>query len=178
MPTIVVQYTLQINNRQQIRNDIINLFKNEQPGTGTGTNVSRYIYEVEEFGNYKIQLRRPANLNKGFDFTVNTMGLSFKKRRRYSKPRHDDIISALSYCKQNSSDYQSAIVPLINDIYNCKNIILPQSGITFLDYNGAQHPIEIILLALKWLFIEQDVTYWNYSGRSTLYGLLKSNELV
>lgn len=178
MPTTTMSYTLTINNRQQMRNDIIDLFKNEQPGTGTGANAARYIYEVENFNNYKIQLCRPANLNKGFDFTVNITGLYFKKKRCYSNPSHKDVISALLYCKQNYPNYQSIIIPLINDIYNCKNITVSQSGITFLDYNGQQHPIEIILLALKWLFIEQDFTYWNNSGRSMLYNSLKSNNLV
>ena len=73
MPTTTMSYTLTINNRQQMRNDIIDLFKNEQPGTGTGANAARYIYEVENFNNYRIQLCRPANLNKGFDFTVNVL---------------------------------------------------------------------------------------------------------
>lgn len=67
---------------------------------------------------------------------------------------------------------------VIKDIYNCKNISISQSGITFSDFNGQQHPIEIILLALKWLFIEQDFTYWNNSGRQMLYNLLKNNNLI
>lgn len=48
----------------------------------------------------------------------------------------------------------------------------------FLDYSNQQHPIEIILLALKWLFIEQDFTYWNNSGRFMLYDTLKNYGLV
>lgn len=161
-----------------MRNDIIDLFKNELPGRGTEVNASRYIYEVENFNNYKIQLCRPVKLNEGFDFTVNITGLYFKKKRCYSNPSHQDIIAALSYSEQNYSNYQSVIIPLINEIYNCKNVNIFQSGITFIDYNSRQHPIEIILLALKWLFIEQDFTYWNNSGRNMLYKSLKSNNLV
>lgn len=182
MPTTTISYTLTISNRKQMRDDVIDLFQKEQPGTGTGINASKYIYEVESFNfnqhQYKIQLCRPAKLNKGFDFTVNVLGLYFKKKRRYSNPSHQDILDALSSSKQNHSNYQSVIVPLIEDIYNCKNISISQSGITFSDFNGQQHPIEIILLALKWLFIEQDFTYWNNSGRQMLYNLLKNNNLI
>ena len=88
MPTTTISYTLTISNSKQMRDDEIDLLQNEQPGTGTGINASKYIYEVESFNfnqhQYKIQLCRPAKLNKGFDFTVNVLGLCFKKKRRYS----------------------------------------------------------------------------------------------
>jgi hypothetical protein len=29
-----------------------------------------------------------------------------------------------------------------------------------------------ILKAIKWLFIEQDIRYWNYSGRNMTWGLV------
>lgn len=51
-------------------------------------------------------------------------------------------------------------------------------GICFLDYEGKEHPIEIIILAVKWLFMEQDCAYWNYSGREMFYTALKDNGLV
>jgi len=41
-----------------------------------------------------------------------------------------------------------------------------------------ERPIAIILLAIKWLFIEQDITYWNWSGRNMLMNSLKDKELV
>jgi hypothetical protein len=47
-------------------------------------------------------------------------------------------------------------------------------GIVFKDYEGTAHPIEIILLAIKWLFIEQDITYWNWSGRDMLWGHIQT----
>lgn len=33
-------------------------------------------------------------------------------------------------------------------------------------------------LAIKWLWIEQDVTYWNFSGRAMLYQSLKEQGLI
>ena len=178
MPLTTQTYTLPIIDRQQMRRDVISLFMNEQPGTGTGSNASRYVYTVENYNNYRIELHRPAKLNKGFDFTVNIVGMYFKKNRRYSNPSHSDVFAALSYCKQNYPNYRNVIVPIINDIYNCQNVTIGNTGMFFLDFNNQQHPIEIILLALKWLLIEQDFTYWNNSGRSMLYNNLHTRNLV
>ena len=37
---------------------------------------------------------------------------------------------------------------------------------------NSKYPLELILKILKWMFIEQDIRYWNYSGRSELYAYL------
>lgn len=34
-----------------------------------------------------------------------------------------------------------------------------------------------ILKAIKWLFIEQDIRYWNYSGRNMTWGIVPSADL-
>ena len=178
MPLTTINFTLPIITRQQMRRDVITLFMNEQSGTGTGANASRYVYIVENYNAYQIELHRPAKLNKGFDFTVNIVGMYFKKNRRYSNPNYSDIFAALSYCQQNYPNYRNVIVPIRNDIYNCQNVTIANTGMFFRDFNNQQHPIEIILLSLKWLFIEQDFTYWNNSGRSMLYNNLQIRNLV
>jgi hypothetical protein len=35
------------------------------------------------------------------------------------------------------------------------------------------HSSELIFECVKWLFEEQDVTYWNYSGRTMFYNAIK-----
>lgn len=181
MPNNTVNFTLTETNRAQMRLDLISRFMTEQPGSGTGDLATRYTYNVESLGgNYTVYLKRPTRLNKGFDFTVNISGLSFMKNRRYSHPEHDDIIKALSECKNNfSAVYQNKIKPKIQDIYDCKKVNLTSlSGATFTDYLQTRHPIEIILLAIKWLFMEQDCAYWNYSGRAMFYNKLRKYDLV
>ena len=179
MPTTYVQHTLQANNCADIRKELVTLLLQEQPGTGAGVNASRYRYTVDTFNNYSIVLNRPAGLNKGFDFTVNIQGMSFKKQRTYSNPSHQDIIDVLQSVKSaNPTQYQNVSLEIRN-IYNCvspnfQNI----SGITFLDHTNTPRPIEIILLAIKWLFIEQDITYWNWSGRNMLFSNLQNLGLV
>ena len=179
MPTTYVQHTLQANNRADIRKELVTLLLQEQPGTGAGVNASRYRYTVDTFNNYSIVLNRPAGLNKGFDFTVNIQGMSFKKQRTYSNPSHQDIIDVLQSVKSaNPTQYQNVSLEIRN-IYNCvspnfQNI----SGIAFLDHTNTPRPIEIILLAIRWLFIEQDITYWNWSGRNMLFSSLQNLGLV
>lgn len=181
MPTYTIDFNLMSTNRVQMRRDLISQFMLESPGNGRGNDASHYIYNVETLNsNYAIQLKRPTQLNKGFDFTVNIVGMYFKKQIRYTNPSHADIKYALTDCKERFPNiYETIIMPTIEDIYNCKNVKFEElSGATFSDNQGSQHPIEIILLAIKWLFMEQDCAYWNYSGRKMLYDTLKENCLV
>lgn len=171
-------YTLPLGNRIDMRKNLIQEFLKEKPGSGNKNNASRYQYIVEKFGNYKIFLKRPTQLNKGFDFTVNIDGLFFKKNRRYSNPSHQDIVNALTDCKNNYPHIYPAIAQKLQQIYNCEQITLHSSGAIFHDHKNNGHPIEIILLAVKWLFMEQDCAYWNYSGRAMFFETLQKNNLV
>lgn len=77
--TQIINYTLPLGDRISMRENLIQAFLRETPGTGIGDNASRYQYNVERFGNYGIFLKRPTQLNKGFDFTVNIDGLFSKE---------------------------------------------------------------------------------------------------
>lgn len=178
MPTYYIDYELPIGNRSQMRQALISCFLNETAGTGKGENASRYQYNVETYGNYGIYLRRPTQLNKGFDFTVNVEGMYFKKNRRYSNPSHQDVFDALTYCQNTYSAAYCAVKNAIVDIYNCVTTDLSRIHTYFRDYEGTEHPIQIILLAIKWLFMEQDCAYWNYSGRRMLFDGLGGCGLV
>lgn len=174
----IINYSLPLGNRISMRENLTQTFLHENPGTGTGNNASRYHYNVEQFGDYGIFLKRPTQLNKGFDFTVNIDGLFFKKNRRYSNPSHQDIIDALCDCKNNFPNIYPSVAQQIQLIYDCLPVNLTPSGATFCDYAGTKHPIEIILLAIKWLFMEQDCAYWNYSGRAMFYQELHRYDLI
>jgi hypothetical protein len=159
-----------------IRAEVVGWFLRETPGTGKKELSSTYRYDVESIAGYKIYLRRPAALNKGFDFTVNVDGLYFKpKTRKLSNPSHSDVVAALQYVKTNDPNGFLRIIDAITEIYNCRLYNSGSlAGIVFEDYEGTTHPIEIILLAIKWLFIEQDITYWNWSGRNMLWGHIQA----
>ncbi len=183
MSTKYIDYRLHAVKRNEIRKEIVNVFLNEEHGMGTGDLCTKYYYTVERHNDtidYSIVLRRPAPLNKGFDFIVLIEGLFFKKNRRYNAPSHGDIINALinvqlRYSKKTYSLIQNEIA----NIFNCKTYDLSVcENVYFEDFEGNLHPIAIIILAMKWLFIEQDITYWNWSGRNMLWNAMKENDVL
>lgn len=178
MPLNEIEYSLVGRDRITIRKEIAELFISETPGTGKEDNCSRYHYYVEKYNDYQIVLKRPTGLNKGLDFTVNIFGMFFRKNRRYQNPSHQDIISGLKYAKKNYDNYK-LIKDLINKIYNCESVSFDcLKNVFFLDGDKVERPIALLLLAIKWLFIEQDITYWNWSGRNMLMNKLKEEGLA
>lgn len=161
--------------RTSIRNQVIMKFLAEEPGTGTGEKSSKYIYEVETSKDgMKVILKRPAPLNKGVDFTVHVEGLKFRQRGMIDMPSHTDILKDLYEKKTSNPVEYKKVHVLINKIYNCESVDEHEfQNIAF----SVGHPIEIILKAIKWLFIEQDVTYWNWSGRKMLYSAMHNEGL-
>lgn len=180
-----ISYTLLSNTREDIRKELVNLFLQEKSGLDLDTDGTRptYKYIVERLHPYNIYLQRPAKLNKGFDFTVNVETIYFKvgDGRRHRNPSHNDIVDILVKYKYQNDDIYPTIKNVINQIYQCQNIDinkLTRNFAHFTNYDGENIPIAVILLCIKWLFIEQDITYWNYSGRNMLFLYLQNNELV
>jgi hypothetical protein len=159
---------LTINNgtRRQFRERIIQEFLKEEPGTGKGGLTSKYTYFVETLANgTRIFLTRPARLNNGFDFEIRVEGMKFTsaKGRTTNRPSHPAIFHDLIQKKAENGKAYSDLFKLIEGVYNC-NEISPE------DYSHLRFAsglaVDMLLCIIKWLFIEQDVTYWNYSGRA------------
>lgn len=161
--------------RQALLNFLYTTFANETPGTANDT--SRYTYVVETIADGShIYLRRPAPLNNGIDFTVNSEAYVFRVgNRNLHKPAHDNIFSMLGEKRrENESLYDAEVKPLIQRIFDVQAI--SDSEYRVQGFADGGYPIELILKLLKWLFAEQDATYWNHSGRNMLMsGLLESN---
>ncbi len=154
MPLQCLNFNLESNTRATIRNEVIQQFLNENPGTGTGESSSKYHYTVESFSGIDIVIKRPAALNKGFDFTVNTSVALFMKQRRYRNPSHDDILRSLTYCKNNYPNTYDTVREQLVNVFNCSSSSVTQSDIGyFIDCDNNLRPIQIIILATKWLFI-------------------------
>ncbi|MCL1916164.1 MAG: hypothetical protein FWG17_05620 [Desulfovibrionaceae bacterium] len=172
MPTFSLPLYVQ-GTREQIRIEIISAFLKETPGTGRGENTTKYIYEVETTtaGEF-VTLHRPAPLNKGMDFTVHASHTRFVSgRRRLTNPSHRNILDDL-LIKQGENPQQIAIIlSFIEKIYKCEDF--DWSTIKMLNFTTGVD-LELILKIIKWLFIEQDVTYWNWSGRHMLYSSIKN----
>ncbi len=154
--------------RNEVRGRVIDTFQLEEPGTGKGDNSSKYRYYVEETAQGEsIYLSRPTNLNKGFDFTVCCENTYFARtgQRRIRRPSHPIIIQDLETKKAEDGAMYEALFGRIQQVFNCEEI----HGLWFEQLRFTSGvDVELIVKCIKWLFIEQDVTYWNYSGRAML----------
>lgn len=151
-----------IDNRIELRTFILNQWILEN------SNLKyRYFVENLENGN-RIYLERPGRLNKGCDFIIFIENHILFNNGNDKPPRHDFIIDDLALKKRNLTPAEWALLlQSIECIYNCQNFQtayrlchnLPASGETY----------ELILKTIRWLFIEQDITYWSGQGRNMLY---------
>ena len=149
--------------RNDVRLKVINEFIKELPGKGPGGLQSNYIYYVETLkSGQRIYLERPANLHNGFDFVVNIENEIFLTEKGLEKnyPAHHHILDDLELKKKESPKKYKELYKLINNIYNCEEIT--ESSLKF----DSGYPVDLILKVIKWYFIEQDIRYWNYSGRA------------
>lgn len=149
-------------NRNEVRQRVVQKFFEEMPGLGKGGFQSKYLYYVEtlEDGN-RIYLERPANLHNGFDFLINVENINFSTTSRIKhNPSHDNIFNDLLAKQVESSEKYAELYKLIEDVYNCKEI--KETDLRF----NTGYPVDLILKVAKWFFIEQDIRYWNYSGRA------------
>lgn len=164
-------------NRREIREELINIFLQEEPGSNYEDNSAKYIYYVEILSNGKrVFLKRPAFLNKGMDFTIHLENTFFREKgANKDKPSHSEIIEDLLGKKYENPVEYMKVRDIINKLFNCQDV--SQIEFTSIKFNTGIE-IEGILKIIKWLFIEQDITYWNFSGRNKLYGGLVANDLV
>ena len=158
-----------IGERNDVRMRVVDKLSMELPGTGRGDQATRYKYYVEELNNgCRIFLRRPANLHYGFDFLVCIENINFNpkgKARNY--PKQDDIIFDLVDKLIEDKRKYKLLKEHIDQVYRC------ESEVDFVKLRNLKFktgfPSDLIVTSLKWLFIEQDVRYWNYSGRDMLW---------
>ena len=155
--------------RNEVRMRVVNRLSEESPGTGNGDGASRYIYFVETLDSGdRIYLKRPANLHNGFDFLVCVENANYAEPGCYARnyPKHEDIAADLENKKaQNPAEYKR-LYALMRRVFECHDVSDDEMrGFTFEGGLSVDH----ILKAMKWLFIEQDIRYWNYSGRNMMW---------
>jgi hypothetical protein len=158
--------------RNEVRMRVVNAFAKEDPGKGNGDKSSRYIYYVENLSSGdRVYLQRPANLHNGFDFLVCVENANYaphgKRKRNY--PKHEDIAFDLKNKKQENPEMYALLYVLIKKVFECHDVADEEvDSISF--SNGL--PVDHVLKVLKWLFIEQDIRYWNYSGRNMTWNVI------
>jgi len=165
-PSVTLDWTLTGRDRAELRRAVAEKWLAEQPYTS-------YRYNVERCSNRRrVYLLRPTHLNKGFDFQVNLESfrgsLPKKRAQKSEKPSHGDIFLDLQGKLAARPDLKAPLYSAICDVFDCAEpaeAIRRQPDLTSL---AAGLPVDQLLCVLKWLFMEQDLTYWLYSGRDKL----------
>ncbi|MBU1937042.1 DNA adenine methylase, partial [bacterium] len=82
-------------------------------------------------------------------------------------PRHSDIFEDLNAKKQEDEARFESLLQALQDIFMCQDPddILPTYKNDLDTFRQGLSP-ELILKVVKWFFIEQDIRYWNWSGRN------------
>jgi len=168
----ITQFFSNAGSRNEVRMRVVNALASEEPGTGSGDSASRYIYFVESLSSGdRVYLQRPANLHNGFDFLVCVENANYappgKRRRNY--PKHEDFGADLQAKKEENGEMYARLYSLLRRVFECEDV--SDAEMSEIHFNSGL-PVDHILKAIKWLFIEQDIRYWNYSGRNMTWGLV------
>ena len=153
--------------REELKELVVSKFLGEEPGEGKAKLASRHRYNVERLAEgRRIFLSRPAPLRWGFDFVVHVEGATFAKGR--SNPSHQDILEDLEDKRQSLSPEAVGVIreccSAVYEGHDPDDVLGSQQ----LPKGAGGFSLELILKVLKWLWIEQDIRYWNYSGRQML----------
>ena len=161
-----IEFDLRFNSRENLMKKAVETFISEKPGYWKDgkKHVTRFKYFVEKVKDgRRIYLFRPTFLNKGIDFQVFVERLFDEKDK---KPSHKNIFADLEIKKEENPKGMSELSKAIDRVWNCEE---PDEVLKDLKVDFRKgFPVELLLKILKWLFIEQDIPYWNYDGRGML----------
>lgn len=158
--------------RNEVRMRVIERLSEEIAGTGKDENASKYIYYVETLSSGdRVYLQRPANLHNGFDFLVCVENANYAEEgmRQRNSPKHKDFEVDLINKKAENPIMYKHLYELLLKVFQCHDI--DDGEIATLHFNSGLSA-EHILKTIKWLFIEQDIRYWNYSGRNMTWEIV------
>jgi hypothetical protein len=161
--------TISISNsgtRNEIRKRVVEEFLLEKPGNGKGDDATHYTYFVERLSNGKrIFLVRPGFMSKQFDYIINVEGVNFAQTGEPPRtaPTHGEIFADLVIKKREDPKSYAKVFSMIKRIYQCENV--SEREFEYVQFKKGV-PVDCVVLMTKWYFIEQDIVYWNYSGRA------------
>jgi hypothetical protein len=166
-------FELRATSRKQLRDTAVQKFLSEKGGyvEGKDKHITRYKYFVEKLNDgRRVYLIRPTFLNKGIDFQVWVEKMDGDKDKR---PSHKDVFADLKLKKAENSGEVARLLTAIDRVGNCEEPDTVLRDMKFSFKKGFS--VELLLKILKWLFIEQDITYWNYDGRGMLREAINEN---
>lgn len=157
-----------IRNRQELRKYILLNYAIEDCYVKT-----RYFVETFDSGKH-IYLERPTRLNKGCDFVLFAEDVIRYKNNNDKAPSHDDVLKDIKAKKSMlSSEQYAELLEAIKCIYELKSYEEAEIHVRKLPQPN-NWSYELLLKLIRWLFIEQDITYWAGQGRDMLYSAIIS----
>jgi hypothetical protein len=135
-----------------------------------GENYVKYIVDRLEGGN-EVFLLRPAWVNKGFDYKLCIEGWDDSAN---PAPSHPDVYSDFYWKRENDSEEAvEALCEAALEVYEGESpdYVLEKYGDKF-DFTVGRVP-DSLIRAIPWLFIEQDIRYWNYSARDRTVEMIR-----
>jgi len=160
----VIDVDMRLTDRARIREEMLVYWMREQPGTHTVRNCYRYNVETLSDGS-SIYLMRPTRLNKGCDFVIHCENFLKFKNGNPRPPRQGTLIDELDILTAVSVQHKEEILTALRRVWDCENVNTVVADLKLFQGNVQA---ERALKLAKWLFIEQDVTYWTESGRHML----------
>jgi len=162
-----IEWSVRIRSRQKLREAVVTKFLSEKPGywkNGTKYTTSYKYYVETTRDKRKIFLLRPTFLNKGIDFQV---WVERFDRGLDERPSHKDVFQDLKLKQSENPVATNSLLRALDSVWLCEepDIALLATGVP--SFRSGM-PNDMLLKILKWLFIEQDITYWNYDGRAML----------
>lgn len=157
-------------NRDEIVRNVVNIFiitESHQRGHGV-----KFRYPVENLSiGKKLFIFRPAGLNKwNFDFKVEVL-----KEFGLEKGTHDKIILDFQKKKQEDPQKFNKLLDALTTLYSCSENDVDQLLENYPDLQQSfqnSSKVDILLKVVKWMFIMEDIVYWNYKGRTMLYNAI------
>jgi hypothetical protein len=153
--------------RHQIVKKVVNRFiKTEYRRKGKGI---VFRYPVENLPNEQLFISTPGH-KKNFDFKVGVV-----INHGLGEGSHKEIAEDLRNKKRENPQKFNDLLNAITEIYHCSendvdSVLKKYQNIEKSFSTGAK--VEVILKIVKWLFIMEDIVYWDNEGRSFLYNFL------
>lgn len=154
--------------RHEVIREVVNTFIETEYAEKGGGTLFRYPVEILSEG--QLFIMRPGH-KKNFDFKVDV-----EESFGIGKGSHDEIIKDVMDKKKENKDKFGDLFKLITKMYKCSEndidtLLVNREDLIKSFKTGTS--IEILLKVLKWLFIMEDIIYWDNEGRSFLFNYLK-----
>lgn len=151
--------------RHEIVKHVVNQFiETEYSTKGFGI---KFQYPVETLPKRILMIGRPGR-KKNFDFKV-----LIEQSDGLNAGEHADVVADV--CKKAKSKDRDAFLDALGEIYHCSeedvDVIIARNK-KLKGNMGGGTSVEVLLKIVKWMFIMEDIFYWDTEGRAFLFNYL------